>query len=249
MPYNADLGPTAAIVTIGDEIVEGRILNENATWLSEELMAIGVWPRLVVAVPDEEPLIVRVLRIAADSADLLFICGGLGFTPDDITRHAVASAFYRNVVVNSDVANGFRTHNSWADERVATAAATFPVDAEPLESPVGGVPGFRLGKAYVLPGVPKEMRAMFGVLAIPVPVRPIYRVAITTETTEDQIGAILEEFTAQHFGVRLGSYPDLDADPPQVTLVLVSRSVRSNQRAAKWLREHLKRVSRGSRET
>jgi hypothetical protein len=89
---------------------------------------------------------------------------------------------------------------------------------------------------------------MFGALAIPVPVRPIYRVAITTETTEDQIGATLEEFTAKHFGVRLGSYPDLDADPPQVTLVLVSRSVRSIQRAAKWLREHLKKVSRGAGE-
>ena len=47
----ADLGPTASIITIGDEIVEGRVLNENATWLSDELMARGVWPRLVVAVP------------------------------------------------------------------------------------------------------------------------------------------------------------------------------------------------------
>ena len=46
------LGPTAAIITIGDEIVEGRVLNENATWLSDELMTRGVWPRLVIAVPD-----------------------------------------------------------------------------------------------------------------------------------------------------------------------------------------------------
>ena len=88
-----DLGPTAAITTIGDEIVEGRVLNENATWLSDELMTRGVWPRLVIAVPDVSSMIVDVVRVAADAADLLFVTGGLGFTPDDITRHAVATAF------------------------------------------------------------------------------------------------------------------------------------------------------------
>lgn len=53
-------------------------------------MARGVWPRVVVAVPDVSSLIVRVLRIAAEAVDLMFVCGGLGFTPDDITRKAVA---------------------------------------------------------------------------------------------------------------------------------------------------------------
>ena len=107
MADDADLGPTAAIITIGDEIVEGRVLNENASWLPEELMARGVWPRLVVAVPDVSDLIVRVLRIAGDRADLLFVCGGLGFTPDDITRDAVATAFFRDVHVDPNVARRF----------------------------------------------------------------------------------------------------------------------------------------------
>ena len=125
----AGLGPTAAIITIGDEIVEGRVLNENATWLSDELMARGVWPRLVVAVPDVSSMIVDVVRVAADAADLLFVTGGLGFTPDDITRHAVATAFFRDVQIDTEVAQRFRSRNAWADERIAVAAATFPVDA------------------------------------------------------------------------------------------------------------------------
>ena len=123
MSDDAALGTTAAIITIGDEIVEGRVLNENASWLSEELMACGVWPRLVVAVPDVGDLIVRVLRIAGDRADLLFVCGGLGFTPDDITRDAVARAFFRDVHVDHDVAQRFLRDNAWADERIAAAAA------------------------------------------------------------------------------------------------------------------------------
>lgn len=179
MSDSGDVDPTAAIVTIGDELVEGRVLNENAAWLSDELMARGVWPRVVVAVPDVSSLIVRMLRIAADAADLLFVTGGLGFTPDDITRNAVAAAFFRDVEVDTEVARRFRRHNTWADERIAAVAATFPVDATPLETATGGVPGFRLRNAYVLPGMPAEMRAMFRGLSFPVGEQPIHRMTIT----------------------------------------------------------------------
>jgi molybdenum cofactor synthesis domain-containing protein len=239
MPDSTDLGPTAAIITVGDEIVEGRVLNKNATWLADELMTRGVWPRVVVAVPDVGPLIVRVLRIAADVVDLVFICGGLGFTPDDITRNAVATAFFRDVEVDTDLAHRFRRDNAWADERIAVAAATFPVDATPLETATGGVPGFRLRNAYVLPGRPAEMRAMFGTLTLPVGRDPIHRVTITLDTTEDRITETLEQFALEHPLVRLGSYPDLDSHPPQVTLVLVSRSASGLDEAAKWLSNQL----------
>jgi molybdenum cofactor synthesis domain-containing protein len=234
-----DVGPTAAIITIGDEIVEGRVLNENATWLSDELMTRGVWPRLVVAVPDVSSMIVSVVRVAADAADLLFVTGGLGFTPDDITRYAVATAFFRDVLVDAEVARRFRSRNAWADERIATAAATFPVDATPLEIDSGGVPGFRLRNAYVLPGVPAEMRSMFRDLELPIEREPIHRTTITVPTTEDRIRRTLERFAVAHPAVRLGSYPDLDTDPPQVTLVLVSRSAPSLTDATRWLKDQL----------
>jgi molybdopterin-biosynthesis enzyme MoeA-like protein len=217
----------------------GRVLNENATWLSDELVTRDVWPRLVVAVPDVGSQIVPVVRVAADAADLLFVTGGLGFTPDDITRRAVATAFFRDVHVDTDLAKRFRRRNPWADERIAAAAATFPVDAAPLEIDSGGVPGFRLRNAYVLPGVPAEMRSMFRTLTLPVEQEPIHRTVITVPTTEDRIGRTLEQFAVGHPAVRLGSYPDLDTDPPQVTLVLVSRSAPSRGAATSWLRNQL----------
>ena len=113
-------------------------------------------------------LIVRVLRIAADAADLLFVCGGLGLTPDDITRKAAATAFFRDVEVDRHLAYRFSRDNAWVDEQIATAAATLPVDATPLETATGGVPRFRLRNAYVLPGMPAEIRAMYGALTLPV---------------------------------------------------------------------------------
>ena len=62
---------------------------------------------------------------------------------------------------------------------------------------------------------------------------------ITLDTTEDRIAVILEEFGREHPAVRLGSYPDLDTDPPQVELVLVSRSAPGLERAEAWLRDRL----------
>jgi molybdopterin-biosynthesis enzyme MoeA-like protein len=166
-------------------------------------------------------LIVRVLRIAAEAVDLMFVCGGLGFTPDDITRKAVATAFFRDVQVDRHLAYRFRRDNAWADEQIATAAATFPVDATPLETATGGVPGFRLRNAYVLPGMPAEMRAMFRGLTLPVGRDPIHRAAILVDTTEDRITETLEQAPLKLFGRRLperGPFSVVHAPPPPVRL-------------------------------
>jgi molybdopterin-biosynthesis enzyme MoeA-like protein len=91
----------------------------------------------------------------------------------------------------------------------------------------------------VLPGVPAEMRSMFRALTFAVECEPIHRRLITAPTTEDRIRQTLEQFAVRHPAVRLGSYPDLDTDPPQVTLVLVSRSAPSLAEADSWLRNQL----------
>ena len=236
MARDPELGTTAAIVTIGDEVVEGRIVNDNAAWLSDQLMERGIWPRLVVAVPDDVGLIVRLLRIAADAADLLFVSGGLGFTPDDLTRAAVAAAFYRDLHIDHATRDEFLGSSEWAYEEVAAAIATMPVDAEPIPSPVGGVPGFRLRGTYVLPGLPAEMRAMFAGLELPASPGSIHKRILSLVTTEDRIAVVLREFEQEHARVRLGSYPDLSSSPPRVSLVLVSRSAEDLDRAAQWLR-------------
>jgi len=68
---------------------------------------------------------------------------------------------------------------------------------------------------------------------------PIHRRVLTVPTTEDRIRRTLEQFATAHPAVRLGSYPDLDTDPPQVALVLVSRSASSLAAADSWLRNEL----------
>ena len=130
---DAALGPTAAIITIGDEIVEGRVLNENASWLSEELMARGVWPRLVVAVPDVSDLSCGCSASPAIGGPAVRLRRPRFHPRRHHPRRRCASVLPRRARRprrGAAVPSGQR----WADERIAAAAATFPIDAEPLEA-------------------------------------------------------------------------------------------------------------------
>jgi molybdenum cofactor synthesis domain-containing protein len=231
------IGWSAAVVTVGDEVVEGRIANANAVWLTERLMSRGIWPRLVVAVPDDLPLIVRQLRIAADSADLVVVSGGLGWTPDDVTRRAVAEAFYRELHVDVERARGIQGEIPWAgDEDISRAASTFPADAAVLESPLGGVPGFVLRNIYVLPGAPAEMRAMFDAIDFQLVTDAIHSESVTCALEEHRVTSLLRQFADEYADVRLGSYPEVGATPPRLTLTLTSRDPAAVRRAAQWVR-------------
>jgi molybdenum cofactor synthesis domain-containing protein len=236
------IGLSAAVVTVGDEVVEGRIANANAVWLTERLMQRGIWPRLVVAVPDDPALIVRQLRIAADSADLVVVSGGLGWTPDDVTRRAVAEAFYRELAVDDERAAQLARDSEWADGEISRIACTFPVDAEVLASPLGGVPGFVLRSVYVLPGAPEEMRAMFDSIDFHRATGAIHSESLTCALEEHRVTALLQRFGELHADVRLGSYPQVGASPPRLTLTLTSRDPHAVRRAASWVRVELARL-------
>ena len=226
---------TAAVVTIGNEIVEGRIANDNCMWLSQQLIEQGYWPRINITVPDEEALIVDLLKMAVGSSDVVLVSGGLGFTPDDITRSAVARAFDTELEVNETVAALMVDLCSWATPELARKVATFPIGAEVLYSPCGGTPGFRIHNVVVLPGVPNEMRRMFAALQLPVTGTVISSRTLNFDTTEDQILDVLHAFEGEHPEVRLGSYPSFQTETPQVEIVVTSHSTPALDAGVEWL--------------
>lgn len=236
------IGLSAAVLTVGDEVVEGRIANANAVWLTERLMQRGIWPRLVVAVPDDPAMIVRQLRFAADSAELVVVSGGLGWTPDDVTRRAVAEAFYRELRVDVDRACRLEAESRWAAGDIGRAACTFPIDAEVLESPLGGVPGFVLRNVYVLPGAPQEMRAMFDTIDFHRSTGAIHSESVICALEEHRITEVLRRFEELHGDVRLGSYPQVGASPPRLTVTLTSRDPVAVRQAAQWVRLELEQI-------
>src|SRR6266496_2276880 len=151
---------SAAILTIGNELLAGDVENTNGSWLARRLEAAGVDVRLIAVVPDEIEEIATVLREQADRADLVLVTGGLGGTPDDVTREAVAAAFAVEQKEYADVAAELRARFR-GDPEYAARWAFLPAGSRPVGNPLGGAPGFVLENVYVLPGLPAEMEAMF----------------------------------------------------------------------------------------
>src|SRR6478752_6877767 len=134
-------------------------------------------------------------RRERERVDHLFVTGGLGGTPDDITREALAAAYDVAQEVVPELAADLRARFR-GDPEYAARWAALPAGARPLENPLGGAPGFRIGNTWVLPGLPSEMQAMFdlyaGELAADRPIETWRRRYATREST---IARALEEAT------------------------------------------------------
>jgi molybdopterin-biosynthesis enzyme MoeA-like protein len=181
--------------------------------------------------------IAALLAAEAERADLVFVTGGLGGTPDDLTREAVAAAFGVPCEEIDDLAAELRAR--FGPRGLAEYAARWaclPRGAVPLANPLGGAPGFVLGNVHVLPGLPSEMRAMFdGIADRFAGDGPIGDWRRTYRTTEGEIVAILEEATRLHPEVAVGSYPRFLDTGPQVEVVLKSSDAGALAEAAGWV--------------
>jgi molybdenum cofactor synthesis domain-containing protein len=230
---------TATILTVGNEIVSGDVANTNAAWLARRLEQLGVRIRLVAALPDEIDEIAGFLRERAPATDFLLVTGGLGGTPDDLTREAVAAAFGVGQEEVPEVAASLRARFE-RDPEYAARWAMLPAGSRPLENPRGGAPGFVIENVYVFPGLPAEMEAMFDAIAdefrggAPIAVwRCAYR------TRESEIVGVLVETGERWPDVLVGSYPTFEPPHPKVEVVLKSSHANSLAEATAFVESAL----------
>ena len=226
---------TAHILTIGDEIVSGDVENTNGSWLARRLAGLGIEVRMLAALRDDIQAVGGFLA-ARDGVDFVFVTGGLGGTPDDITREAVAAAFGVECTELPELAG--RLRQRFAAKGLADYAARWgriPRGAVPLDNPLGGAPGFALGNVWVMPGLPSEMEAMFDALAERFRGEPIGSWRRSYVTGEGQIVRVLEEATRLHPAVTVGSYPRFTDDGPEVDVVLKSSDPRALAAATAYL--------------
>jgi molybdenum cofactor synthesis domain-containing protein len=226
---------TASILTIGNELVSGDVPNTNASWLARRLAPLGVAVRLTAALPDEIEAVAEFVRNEAPRVDFLLVTGGLGGTPDDLTREAIAAAFGVPQEEVPEVAAELRARFK-RDPEYAVRWAHLPRGSRPLANPMGGAPGFALDNVYVLPGLPSEMEAMFA--SVEEEFRrgsPIESWRRIYQTYESVIAAVLTETGERWPGVLVGSYPSFGADGFTVEVVLKSSDVAALAAASAWL--------------
>lgn len=235
---------SAVILTIGNELVAGDVLNTNGSWLAQRLEALGVRVRLLAALPDEIETVAAFVREHAARCDVLVVTGGLGGTPDDLTREALAAAFGVEQEEVPEVAERLRARFS-GDPEYAARWALLPAGSRPLQNPLGGAPGFVIGNVYVLPGLPAEMEAMFATveeeLRRPQPIRSWRRRYRTREST---IVGVLEAMGKRHPGVLVGSYPTFGEDGAEVEVVVKSSDPEAFAAASAWIETALDDATR-----
>ncbi len=230
---------SASILTIGNEIVSGDVPNTNASWLAKRLAPLGVGVRMTAALPDEIEAVAEYVRAEAPRVDFLLVTGGLGGTPDDLTREAIAFAFDTPQEEVPELAADLRSRFARAPE-YAARWALLPRGSRPLGNPLGGAPGFAIENVYVLPGLPSEMEAMFA--AIEEEFRrgsPIGAWRRTYRTRESTIAPALVEAGERWPGVLVGSYPAFLPAGPEVEVVVKSSDAAELAAAAAWLESAL----------
>ena len=158
----------AELVSIGDEILIGQIVNTNAVFLAKELNKIGVEVAQISSVSDQKEIIVNALDEARKRADIIIMTGGLGPTKDDVTKHTLCEYFDDHLVKNEKVLehieNIFKKYVTTPISDMNREQANLPTKATILHNRFGTAAGMWFldaGQVFVsLPGVPYEMEAL-----------------------------------------------------------------------------------------
>ncbi len=199
----------AEIITIGDEILIGQIVDTNSAFISKELNKIGVSVYQITSVQDEREHILQAFADAKSRVQLVIVTGGLGPTKDDITKRTFCEFFDDTLVQNDEVLENvemlFKKHISNTPiSDINRQQALVPSKAQVLQNTYGTAPGMWMqqdGVVFVsLPGVPFEMKHLITEKVLPKVVaefkRPyiLHRTLVTYGMGESSIAARLEDF-------------------------------------------------------
>jgi molybdenum cofactor synthesis domain-containing protein len=203
--------PTAAMLTIGDEILSGRTRDTNMPHLAAALTERGIGLRETRVVPDDQGEIVAALNALRARYTHVFTSGGIGPTHDDITADAVAAAFGVGIDVRED-ARAILARNYANPEVELNAArlrmARIPEGATLIENPVSRAPGFSIANVHVMAGVPAVFEAMVaGLLPTLTGGRPLVSETLRVDRAEGEIAGPLGVVAEAHREVTIGSYP------------------------------------------
>ena len=165
----------AEIITIGDEILIGQIVDTNSAFIGKELNKIGVSVYQITSIQDDKTHILKAFEEAEKNADIIIVTGGLGPTKDDITKHTLAEYFNDTLVQNdavlAHVEDLFAKYISTPISDLNRQQALVLSKCEVLQNDFGTAPGMWIekgNKVFIsLPGVPFEMKGLISNYVLP----------------------------------------------------------------------------------
>lgn len=229
----------AEIITIGDELLIGQVIDTNSAWMAEQLNQIGINVHQITSISDQSQHILKTLKEAGNRARIVLITGGLGPTRDDITKDALCQYFATRLVLNqealADVMRFFEKRNIAITE-LNRKQAELPEDCKSIPNPIGTARGMWFEKdntVYVsMPGVPFEMKQMMLTSILPLLKEKfslatvIHKTILTTGLGESFLAARIEEWEDNlPAGIKLAYLPQ----PGIVRLRLTGKSCHADK--------------------
>jgi len=164
----------AEVLTIGDELLRGEIVDSNKSFLSDRLLGLDVETWFHSSVRDEPGDMRDAFLRALDRAEVVLVSGGLGPTRDDLTTEVLAETVGRKLVLDEDALEALRTFFANVGREMAKnneKQAWFPEGADVLDNPIGTAPGFMIEErgtlVFCMPGVPRELFKMMDEQVLP----------------------------------------------------------------------------------
>jgi molybdenum cofactor synthesis domain-containing protein len=233
----ASRAPTAAIIVIGDEVLSGKVEEQNARFLVRELRALGVAVRRIEVIPDERAEIATAVRGASASFDHVFTAGGIGPTHDDVTIASIAAAFSVPVVRDPSLASLIREVSGDRLYERDLRMADVPEGALliPGDGPHSRWPVIAIRNVYVLPGIPSILQRKFAMIRDRFRAAPFHCRRIYSRESEGAIADTLDRAAADFPGVAVGSYPHVDATDHKVLVTLDGRDEATVERACQQI--------------
>ena len=158
----------AEIITIGDEILIGQIIDSNSNYIAQKLNSIGFEITKTSSISDNKAQINKTLQLAQDKVSLVIITGGLGPTKDDITKAALCEYFDSELIISKEVEKhvlNFLSSKGISAKKRNLRQAEVPSNCEIIPNQVGTAPGMWFEKNNTvfisLPGIPFEMKTIF----------------------------------------------------------------------------------------
>ena len=201
------------IVILGDEVLKGEIREANLAYMIPLLAEWGAETALCAILPDDVAVVVRHLRRFREEVDFLVLTGGIGPTPDDITRDAVAEVAGVPLIVHPEAKAALEARPyKGSNPEYRMLMAQVPKGATLIPNPLSPAPGFYIDRMAVFPGVPRMLQAMFEWVKPMVSGRRRSRVTLYSMAPESSYAGIMKEAMTAFPEVGVWSYPLSDGE-------------------------------------
>jgi molybdenum cofactor synthesis domain-containing protein len=214
---------TAGIVLIGNEVLSGKVEDENARYLIRELRELGIQLNRIAVIRDELPKIAKEVREMSDEHTIVFTSGGVGATHDDLTMEGVARAFDVPLVRHPALFELLQKHYRDRKSDAVLRMADVPEGTELVGLGETIFPIIKVRNVYVFPGVPSYFKMKFEYLKPKLRERPFVLKQIFVSVGESVIADAMTEVQNAHPEVEIGSYPRFDTADHRVKITIESR--------------------------